>query len=241
MDLKLRDKVVLLSGASRGIGKACLDLLREEGAFVIAIARDASGIKQDDQTLPLNIDVSKKEEIENLFQIIQARFNNLDVLVNNVGSNIRKGTLDYEEDDFQTIFNTNLKSAYELSRAFIKMANPGASIINISSVASERRIKTSTLVYSISKAAMNEMTKNMASEFGPQNIRVNAILPWYIETELVKEVLSDKQKLDAILELTPLRRVGQPEDVANLVGFLASEKSAYISGALIPVDGAMLC
>lgn len=241
MNLMLKDKVVVITGASRGIGKATLDVLLNEGAKIIAIARDSSVLEQSDQLIPFSIDVSKTEEIEKLNSLIKTRFPKIDVLVNNVGTNIRKDTLDYRVDDFNQMIDVNLKSAYSMSRMiFPFLKNGGGSIINVSSVASQRSIKTSTLVYAMTKAAMNQMTEFLAAEWGQYNIRVNAVLPWYISTPLVKSVLEDKEKLRNIIDKTPMGRVGQAEEVANVIAFLASDKSSYVSGALIPVDGAFL-
>ncbi|QNL20663.1 SDR family oxidoreductase [Hyphobacterium sp. CCMP332] len=242
MDLKLNDKIIVVSGASKGIGKACTELFLEEGAKVIAIARDTSAIQQTDRLIPFCIDVSQKEEIEKFKSLISTRFPIIDVLINNVGSNIRKETLAYDDEDFNRLMNVNIKSAYNLSRVLFPMIknSGGGSVINVSSVASKRSFKTSTLVYAMTKAAMNQMTEFLAMEWGQYNIRVNAILPWYINTALVKSVLEDPKKLKSIEEKTPLGRVGEPQEVANVIAFLASEKSSYVSGALIPVDGGFL-
>ncbi len=242
MDLNLEDKVIIVSGASKGIGLACTELFLNEGAKVIALARDTSLLQQTDRLVPFSIDVSKKEEIEKFKKLIGTRFPKIDVLINNVGSNIRKETLDYTDEDFNRILDINLKSAYNLSKIlfpFIKK-DGGGNIVNVSSVASKRSFKTSTMVYAMTKAAMNQMTEFLAMEWGQYNIRVNAILPWYINTALVKTVLEDPGKLKSIKEKTPLGRVGEPKEVANVIAFLASEKSSYVSGALIPVDGGFL-
>ncbi len=241
MDLGLKDKVVVITGASRGIGSATMNAFLKEEAKVIAIARDSSVIEQSDHVTPFSIDLTKPEEIENLESLIKTRFPKIDVLVNNVGTNIRKGTLEYSENDFISMIDVNIRSAYSMSKMlFPSLKNGGGSIINISSVASQRSIKTSTLVYAMTKAAMNQMTEFLAAEWGKHNIRVNSVLPWYISTPLVKSVLEDKEKLRDIINKTPLGRVGQPEEVANVIAFLASDKSSYVSGALIPVDGGFL-
>lgn len=241
MDLGLKGKTVLITGATKGIGKASKDLFLEEGAIVIAVARDISTLEQSERLIPFAIDVSKLEEIENLHKLVSTRFPEIHVLINNVGTNIRKPTHDYKQSDFEDMINVNIRSAWELCRKFQPaLAKTKGNIVNVSSVASQRSIKTSTLVYAMTKSALNQMTQFLASEWGPLGIRVNAVLPWYIATPLVESVLSDPEKLKPILEKTPLKRVGQPSEVADLIAYLASERASYVSGALVPVDGAFL-
>jgi Tropinone reductase 1 len=163
----------------------------------------------------------------------------LDILVNNAGINIRKQTRDFINEDYDTLMNTNLRSAWELSRmtmSFLEQSQ-NASIINMSSVASDRVIRTSTALYAMSKAALEQMTRFMAAELGEHNIRVNAIAPWYIRTPLAEQVLQHPEKLQSILERTPMNRVGEPEEVAHAIAFLAMPASSYITGAVLPVDG----
>lgn len=166
------------------------------------------------------------------------------VLVNNVGTNVRKPTDDFTADDLEHLHRINTTSAFELSRrlrpalAAAAVVDGDAAIINVSSSASRRVISTSTCAYSMSKAGLDAMTDWMSVEFGPQRIRVNAVHPWYIRTPLVDEVLEDDARREAIERATPLGRVGEPAEVGRVVAFLASPAAAYVSGAHVDVDGA---
>ena len=164
----------------------------------------------------------------------------LDILVNNVGTNVRKPTIEYSEEEYDQIMNTNIKSVYKLcqrSYNYLKNSMEGnASIIMIGSVAGLTGVKSGT-VYSMTKAAMAQLTTNLASEWAKDGIRVNNVAPWYIETPLVEAVLSKPDYLAEILERTPMGRVGQPQEVSGLVAFLAMATSTYITGQSISVDG----
>lgn len=242
MDLKLKDKLVLITGASKGIGAECLKVFQEEGARTIAVARDISVFEKSENLIPFEADISNSGDLENLIFLLKNSFSQIDILVNNVGMNIRKSSLDYNTEDWDHIFNTNLKGAYKLALAlFENSKNLNASIVNVSSVASIANVATSTLEYSMTKAALNQMTKFMANKWAERGIRVNAVLPWYIETPLVKSVLEDPDKKRLILDQTPMNRVGQVREVADTIAFLASEKASYITGSLIPIDGGYLC
>lgn len=245
----LLDKKVIVTGASKGIGAAITAELLDLGAEVLAIARGNEALESLKQRLDhpgLHIktaDVSAGYDRQQLLRWVEKNWGSLDGLVNNAGINIRKSTLDYEEADYQRIMSVNLDAAWELNRLFyplLQKAEDG-NIINISSVASERAITTSTAAYAMTKAAMDQMTRFLAADWGKEGIRVNAVQPWYIRTPLAEEVLKDADKKARILARTPLGRVGNPEEVASAVAFLAMPAASYISGVLLPVDGAFLC
>lgn len=247
----LAGKKALITGATKGIGKAIADELVLLGAAVFLVARTTKDVQKcveqyrrdGYEAYGMAADVSDKAQLQQLLAKIEETWGNLDILVNNAGINIRKNTLDYSTEDYQKIMDVNLKSAWELSRLcypLLKANQQGGSIVNMSSVASLRTIRTSTAAYAMSKAAMEQMTKFMAAEWGADNIRVNAVLPWYIATPLAQEVLKDKAKHQSIIDRTPMQRVGQPAEVARTVAFLAMPAASYISGACIPVDGGFL-
>jgi len=242
----LTGKTALITGGTRGIGKAITEEFVGLGASVFIVARDEDVLRETIQSFDLDIsvvdglvaDVSNPADRQSVFEAIGKKWGKLDILVNNVGTNIRKKTLDYSEAEIQKIFNTNLFSSLELCRLMFpylkKSENP--SIINVSSVAGLTYLKTG-IVYAMTKAAIIQMTKNLACEWASENIRVNAVAPWYIETPLAKQVLKDLDYLKSVLDRTPMKRIGKPAEVASAVAFLAMPASSYITGQCLAIDG----
>lgn len=242
----LSGKTALITGASKGIGKAIAEEFLNLGASVFLVGRNAdaldeiiaSNVKHTGKIDGMAADVSNPNDREKIIERIAEKWGKLNVLVNNVGTNIRKKTPEYSEEEIEFIFETNLKSAYFLARKLYPMLkNSGeASIVNISSVAGLTSLKTGS-VYGMTKAAMVQMTKNLACEWAEENIRVNAIAPWYIETPLAKQVLSNQDYLNEVLNRTPMKRVGKPGEVACAAAFLAMPVASYITGQCLAVDG----
>jgi Tropinone reductase 1 len=192
-------------------------------------------------------DVSTTEGLDLLFSEIKNWLgkmtddNRLDILVNNVGMNIRKPSIEYSKEDTKTIWKTNFDSMWDLTMKChpLLKRNPGepaSSVINIGSVAGVTCMKSGT-PYAATKAAMNQLTGNLACEWGLDGIRVNCVAPWYINTELAQAVLKDEAYLKSVVERTPMGRVGEPEEVAGLVVFLCLPIAQFISGQVISVDG----
>ena len=162
----------------------------------------------------------------------------LDILVNNVGTNIRKPSLAFTEDEYRTVLDTNLTSAWELTRLLqpALKASARASIVNIGSVAGLRAVGSGA-VYAMSKAALAHLTRYLACEWARDGIRVNMVAPWYTQTPLAGPVLGQPDVLAAIVDKTPMGRVAQPEEIAAVVAFLCLPAASYVTGQEIAVDG----
>jgi Tropinone reductase 1 len=246
MKWNLTGKTALITGGTRGIGKAIAEEFVGLGASVFIVARDADVLNETILSFNADVsvvdglvaDVSLSSDRLRIFEAIGKKWGRLDILVNNVGTNIRKKTLDYSEVEIQKVFNTNLFSSLELCRLMFPYLKKSdfASIVNLSSVAGITHLKTG-IAYGMTKAAIIQMTKNLACEWASENIRVNAVAPWYIETPLAKQVLKDLDYLRSVLNRTPMKRIGKPAEVASAVAFLAMPASSYITGQCLVVDG----
>ena len=196
------------------------------------------------KTLAIKCDVSQKEEVENLVKETINQFKKIDILVNNAGICQNKPFLELTEEDWEKTININLKGeflmAQEVAKEMIKQKS--GSIINIASIAmGQEGIGFLNLVhYCASKGGVVGMTEAMALELAPYNIRVNAVAPGIIETPMINFLKTDSQSLENSLDRIPLRRLGKPEEVSNLVLFLASDESSYITGSTLVIDGGYL-
>jgi len=239
----LENKTALVTGGTKGIGAAIAREFLSFGARVCVVARSGEDIdkmkaQEGEMLTGIQQDMSKEDAFTNIMGFVEENFGNLDILVNNVGMNIRKKTEEYTRLEYERIIQTNLTSAFEMSRyawPLLKNAE-GASIVNVSSVAGQKHLKTGS-VYGMTKAAMIQFTKNLACEWAQYNIRVNAIAPWYIKTPLANEVLKDKSYYNEVISRTPLEKIGDPEDVASLAAYLCMPAAKFITGQCISVDG----
>ena len=245
----LKSKKALITGATRGIGKAIAEEFLGLGAEIFIVSRNQNDIdkqikiysKSGFKVYGLKCDVADKNDRENLFKKIKSLWGGLDILVNNAGTNTRKKTLENTEDDFDNLMDLNTKSVFELCRIFQPMLKKSgnASIVNIVSVAGITSVGTGS-PYAISKAGIIHFTKYLSVEWAKDNIRVNAVAPWYIRTSLTEPVLKDPEYLNSVLARTPMNRVGEPEEVAAAVAFLSMQAASYITGECIAVDGGFL-
>ena len=240
----LENKTALVTGGTKGIGKAIVSEFMDLGAQVIIVSRkeeDYYTLKSEIKSKKIDFiqaDVSNMDNIGKIISTLEQKHNTLDILVNNVGTNIRKPTADYTSDEYDKIINTNLRSAFELSRRaypLLKKSGQG-NIINISSVAGQTHLRTGS-VYGMTKAALIQLTKNLAGEWAKDGIRVNAVAPWYIKTPLAETVLKNEDYYNEVISRTPMQKVGEPEDVSAAVAFLCMPAAKCITGQCISVDG----
>ena len=165
----------------------------------------------------------------------------LSLLVNNAGTNQRKATLEYDEAEVRALLETNVVSAFEMSRLahphLVEHAN--AAIVNVGSVSGLTHVRTGS-PYGMTKAAIAQLTKNLACEWAADGIRVNAVAPWYIRTQRTEPALADPDYLEQVLERTPMDRIGEPEEVSAAVAFLCMPAASYITGEIIAIDGGFL-
>jgi len=242
----LEGKTALVTGGTKGIGLAIAKEFAGLGATVMIVGRNhelmnrtlTELMAEGMEAIPLVSDLSIPENRERLAEIVELKFEKLDILVNNVGTNIRRKSTEYSTEEVDFLLQTNLRSAFDISCKLHRMLQQSgrASVVNIASVAGFTHLRTG-IIYAMSKAAMIQMTRNLACEWASDNIRVNAIAPWYIETPLAAQVLKNEDYLKEVLDRTPLRRIGQPKEVAAAAAFLAMDVSSYITGQCIAVDG----
>ena len=227
MTWDLKGKRALVTGGTKGIGKAICEELRALGAEVISIAREGADITADLVTDRAKIVAAVGEAP-------------LHVLVHNAGTNIRKPLVDYDDASWHRILDLDLTAAILLSRDLhpVLRAAQGASVIHIGSVAGHLALPTG-VAYAAAKAGLAQAARTLALEWARDRIRVNTVSPWYTRTPLAAPVLADPAKLAAIVARTPLGRVAEPREVATAVAFLAMAESSYITGQDLLVDGGM--
>ncbi len=242
----LKGKNALVTGGTKGIGLAIANELIYFGANIFIVARSESDVNKLVNEWKSNgveahgcaTDVSTKIGREKLFEQLNSVWNKLDILINNVGTNIRKKFHEYSDEEFEYIVNTNLRSMYEITKsAYPLLKKSGAgSVVNVSSSAGKTHVRTG-VIYGMTKAAIDQFTRNIAVEWAQDNIRVNAVAPWYIETPMVKHLFENKDYLKDVLSRTPMKRLGTPEEVAAAVAFLCLPAAAFITGQCLDVDG----
>ncbi len=242
----LKNKKAVVTGGTKGIGKAIAERFLAFGAEVLIVARNSDDInslveewkEKGYNAFGISLDTSTAIGRDKLISKVKELWDSLDILVNNVGTNVRKKINDYSQDEYDKIINTNLHSTVAICRGLYPLLknSGGSSIINIASVAGITFMRTG-IPYGMTKAALVQLGKGLACEWALDNIRVNTIAPWYIETPLVEPVLSNSEYLAEVLSRTPMKRIGKPEEVADLATFLAMPASSYITGQCIAVDG----
>ena len=245
---KLTGKVAVVTGASKGIGAAIAQQLANEGAAVIvnyssspaAAEAVAAKINKDGgKARAVRADLSKPGEAKQLIASTVSEFGRLDILVNNAGVYEFFPLPEIREEHFNRIFDLNVKGLLFTTQAAVNaFGDHGGTIINISSVASQSAIPNAS-VYSATKAAVDSFTRTLAAELGPKKILVNSILPGPVETEGTQAMGNFDAFAAEFVPRTPLGRIGQPRDIANVVSFLASDEAGWITGQVIPVAGGL--
>ncbi len=238
----LKNKIAIVTGASDGIGKSITLLFSKYGAKVIGTGRNEEKLKEVFKDIKegyyIKCDLSKKEEIYNFINEIKSKEEKIDILVNNAGITKDNLILRLKDEDFIDIVNVNLKSVFIISREISKLMikERKGVIINVSSVVGLTG-NAGQSIYSLTKAGILGFTKSLAKELGGRNIRVIAVAPGFIETKMTLSLPEEVKK--KYLESIPLKRAGKPEEVAELISFLASDKASYITGTCIVIDGGM--
>ncbi|RDI43045.1 SDR family NAD(P)-dependent oxidoreductase [Falsibacillus pallidus] len=245
---RIDGKTALVTGAGRGIGKAIAIGLAEAGADVALLSRTLEDLESTADAIRslgkkayvLPTDVTSRVEVKSAVEQVVQEAGRIDILINNAGMNIRSNALSVTDDEWQKIMDTNLKSAFMVSQEAGKIMKEqkDGKIITIASVAGTVALRTG-VVYAATKAALIQMTKVLAFEWGSDNINVNAIGPWYFKTPLTEKLLQDPDYVNDILAVTPLKRIGELEELVGPAVFLASDAGKYITGQTIFVDGGM--
>ncbi|SHM86814.1 NAD(P)-dependent dehydrogenase, short-chain alcohol dehydrogenase family [Chitinophaga jiangningensis] len=254
MSYSLKGQIALVTGGTKGIGKAIADKLHSTGATVIVTARTAPEENPNGYYF-VGADIAKPESADNIAKEVLEKFGKIDILINNAGANLSMGgsfsTL--TEEHWHNEFELNLMAAVRMNKAFLPgmIAQKSGSIVNISTIASRQPIWELTMTYSAAKAALNAYSKALAAEVGSKGIRVNAVSPGIIKTPLMEDFLTGiaesanitvgeafKNVMSRSGEV-PLGRMGEPEEIANLVAFLVSPEATFIAGANYLIDGGL--
>jgi 3-oxoacyl-[acyl-carrier protein] reductase len=241
---KLSGKIALVTGSSRGIGRAVVERLSREGASVVINYLSSSdtaeeivaAITSDGGTaLALQADVSSVEGIRRLFEKTLAHFGRLDILVNNAGIRTTQPVADIQEDEFDRLFAINVKGPFFACQQAAHRISDSGRIINISSAVT-RMMLPGYSIYAASKAAVDLLTRVLAKEMGERQVTVNAVSPGPVNTELLREGKT-KEQLQQMAQMAAFNRIGEVEDIADVVAFLASDDARWITGQVIHVNG----
>lgn len=240
------EQIVVVAGGSRGIGRAIAQGFVQRGAKVIILGREresldrtAKEIGGPDKSMHVAVcDMGQSQQIKTVAAALLEQFGHIDTLVNVAGVNRRKPAIDVTEDDYDFVMDINLKGAYLLSQSIGRnmIERRRGCQINIASLNADRPLSW-VLPYAASKAAMVQMTRSLAMEWGPHGVRVNALAPGFVLTDLTRKLWSNEQMKEWGMTNTPLRRLGQPADMVGTAIFLASAASAFMTGQVLYVDG----
>lgn len=239
----LEGKVAVVTGGTRGIGYAIVEKFLENGAQVILFGSREETVNKALETLRKKYSkvdgfypkLTDEKELSSVFQQIKDTYGHIDILVNNAGISSKTKLEDYTEEEYDKVSDLNIKSVFTCSKVILPyLKETKGVILNTSSMVSIYG-QPSGVMYPTSKFAVNGMTKSLARELAPFGIRVNAIAPGIIETDIVRSL--PKEMIEPLIQTIPLGRIGKPEDIANAFVFLASDMASYISGVVLSVDG----
>lgn len=244
--MRLSGKVAIITGGSRGIGFATADHFLREGAAVVLTAsspesaeRAATRLREkypEAKVEGISPNLASLESVQRAFQEVVARYGHVDILVNNAGVSESTPLTQYTEETFDKVMDLNVKGVFNATRAISEhMAARGRGVILSTSSMVSISGQSSGVAYPMSRFSVNGMTISLARELGPKGIRVNAVAPGIIETDMMRAV--PKEVIEPMIQQIPLRRMGQPSDIANAFVFLASEEASYITGVILSVDG----
>ncbi len=247
-DFRLDGKVAVVTGAARGIGRAVAERLAAAGAHVVIADRDdaeaaltsAAIERSGDKASALPLDVTDRDQIAAVVEHLAAKHGRIDVLVNNAGIVRNAPAVEMSLDDWQSVIDIDLGGVFHCSQAFGRrmIADGGGAIVNISSICGEVAVYPQPQVsYNAAKAGVNLLTKSLAVEWAKQGVRVNAVAPGYVGTELTLRGRSNADWFGTWMRMTPMGRLGEPREIANAVLFLAADASSYITGTVLTVDG----
>lgn len=250
--MSLEGRVAVVVGGAQGIGRATTEALADAGASVIVMDRNAEGVEESVATLNSQgvtasgfvVDVSQSGEVARAMSSVVEQYGALDALVNCAGVACHGDSLDLSDDEWHRVISVNLTGAFwcarEAGRQMIALKKPG-SIVTIGSISGEvANVPQHQTAYNSSKAGVHLMTKCLAVEWAPRGIRVNAIAPGYVETELTRGGLDNPVWASRWADLTPMGRVGQPHEIAALAAFLSSDAASYMTGSVVVADGGYL-
>ena len=235
-------KTAIVTGGSRGIGRAIVDRLHQDGLNIVTCGRGNRPDGLPNEIIWVKADITKLEDAIAVCQQARDTFGSIDVLVNNAGTQVEKTIADSTDDDWQLVIDTNCKGVFNMCREALKdMATSKGNIINIGSI-SGHVSDPSMALYNASKAFVHGLTRSIAIDHGPQ-VRCNAVCPGWIMTQMAEDgfaLAKDPERaMSDAMARHPVGRFGKPEDIANIISWLASDESSYVSGACMTVDGGM--
>ena len=242
--MKLENKVALITGGYKGIGRGIVDVFLKYGAKVIVLDLDES-VKDlnNDNVLAINVDIRNKDAIKNAIEEGINKFKKLDIIVNNAGICKLDSFLNMSDELRDFHFDINIKGTWNVTKEGLKYLNSGSAIVNLSSVTGPMVADPGEVAYATSKSAVLGFTKSLAAELASKNIRVNAIMPGYVHTPLVDSMAVDSNPdnpnsvIEGIANAIPLKRLANPKEIGELAAFLASDEASYITGQGIVIDG----